>query len=46
MHGTYLQNKQSILKYLANNPQKRRVYNKKYADFKKIQKIFFNILLE
>lgn len=45
MHGTYLQNRKSMLKYMKANPEKRRGYNAKYARWNKIKFIFLNILL-
>ena len=50
MHGTYLQNKQSIYNWREKNKSKNREINNKgvikYQKWKKIQKVFFNILLD
>lgn len=49
MHGTYLQNKQSVLRWNAKNPERIKQYytkqNKKRNDWVKIQRIFLRILL-
>ena len=50
MHGTYLQNKQSIYNWRVKNKDKHSVINKKavtkYQNWKKVQKLFLNILLD
>ena len=49
MHGTYLQNKNSIYKYREKNPEKiKAILKKAYikrSTWKNIQKEFFNILI-
>jgi hypothetical protein len=49
MHGTYLQNKNSIYNYREKNPEKiKAILKKAYikrSTWKNIQKEFFNILI-
>lgn len=49
MHGTYLQNKQSVYNWMAKNKDHNRTINKKavdkYQTWKKIQRIYLNILI-
>ena len=50
MPMTYQQNKQNALNYAKKNPDKIRAINRKSRnkrnEFKKISKIFYNILLD
>ena len=46
MHGTYLQNKQSIYNYREKNRAKVLLCRRNAYLWKKIQKVFFHILLE
>jgi hypothetical protein len=50
MHGTYLQNKQSIYNWRDKNKEKYKAISSKgvakYQNWKKIQKVFFHILLD
>jgi hypothetical protein len=49
MHGTYLQNKKSVYNWMAKNKKKNTIIQaratKKYQTWKKIQRIYLNILL-
>jgi hypothetical protein len=45
MHGTYLQNKKSVERWKAKNPDKVKQTWKKQACWLKIQRIYLRILL-
>jgi len=49
MHGTYQQNKASVLRWTAKNPDKIKIYTSKYerkrGEWLKIQRVFLKILL-
>ena len=49
MHGTYQQNKASIIRWSEKNPDKIKMYMSKYqrkrGEWLKIQRVFLRILL-
>lgn len=46
MHGTVLQNRQSIYNYRLKNPDKIKKISKRHYDFKRISIIFRMILID